>query len=238
MKALKKERLSKLQKWVLLKCLEEKTFYRDMIRQFYGKHYPPSYKDKPLNWRDEERADNKMLEEMQREVRKYDYDIGKWTDEVKIYHYKVIKEKDITTKAEESAISRTLTKMKIKGLLEQENKWRAYYLTEKGFLIVNSFHDGVTIANFKEYRNVVDQQFAESKRGYENFINSFKKPSEEYQKKAIELKSKLEDYGNKFNADTIFNICCDGCQTKIYKLQKDSGVNELKILKQEIEGLR
>jgi len=53
----------------------------------------------------------------------------------------------------------------------------------------------------------------------------------------VELKSKLEDYTNKFNADTIFNICCDGCQTKIYKLQKDSGVNELKILKQEIEGL-
>jgi len=176
MKALKKERLSKLQKWILLKCLEEKTFYRSMIRQFYEKYYPPSYKDKRLSRGDEERADNEMLEERQRERRKYDYDTHIWTDEVEIYHYKVIKEKYITTKSEESAISRTLTKMKIKGLLEQENKWGAYYLTEKGFLIVNNFPDVGTITNFKEYRNVADQQIAESKRGDKNFINSLKKP--------------------------------------------------------------
>jgi len=233
-----KERLSKLQKWILTKCLEGKTIHRNEIREFYGKEYQPSYKDKELSWVDVDRAGKYMLEERQEERRKFDYKQWKYTDETYIHKYHVVKVQYISTKAEEVIISRTLKSLKNKCLLEQIKKWGDYHLTEKGFLIAKSFVAGDTFVNYKEYKQAIDKQIAEEEKRHQAFVNSFKEPSEEYQKKRLELKAKLKDYESKFNVYSVINICCSECKVEIEKFQKKSGIEEVKKIKEELDSLR
>ncbi len=232
-----KERLSKLQKWILTKCLEGKRIHRSVVMEFYGKKYLPGYKDKELSW-DIDKADKHMLEERQEERRKFDYKQWKYTDETYIHKYHVVKDQYISTKAEEVIISRTLKNLKNKCLLEQINKWGDYHLTEKGFLIAKNCVTDGTFINYKEYKEAIDQIIAEEERRHQAFVNSFKKPSEEYEKKRLELKAKLKDYESKFNVYSVINICCSECKVEIEKFQNKSGIEEVKKIKEELDSLR
>jgi len=233
-----KERLSKLQKWILTKCLEGEMIHRNEIRGFYGKKYQPSYKDKELSWVDVDRADKHMLEEREVEENEWDFELRTFTGKTYIRKYKFIKEQYITTKAEEVIISRTLKSLKNKCLLEQINKWGSYYLTEKGFLIAKNSPGAETFVNYKEYKETIDQIKAEEKKRDQAYVNSFKEPSEEYQKKRLELKAKLKDYESKFHLYSVINICCSECKVEIEKFQKKSGIEEVKKIKEELDSLR
>jgi len=230
-----KERLSKLQKWILTKCLEEGMFHRNKIREFYGKKYSPAYKDKELYESDVYKADKHMLEERGVEEKEWDFEgetfIRKYTGKTYIRKYKVIKEQYITTKAEEVTISRTFGNLKNKNLLNAVGKWGRCYLSEKGFLIAKNFLVVQTFINYKEYKKVIDEE-----------IEKYSKPfslgyTPEQKKKIAEYETKLKEYESKFNIKTISELCCEECLDKIVKLQKDSGVEEVKSLKQEAEEL-
>ncbi len=230
-----KERLSKLQKWILTKCLEGETINRDDVKEFYGKEYLPNYKDKEVHPGD---INKELLEARERQERRFDRKQWKYTNEIYTHHYYVVKEQHIETKAEEVAISRTFKNLKIKGLLEQISKYGAYYLTEKGFLIVNKSVRSPRFVNYKEYKQIIDKQIAEDEKRHQAFINSFKEPSEEYQKKRLELKAKLKDYESKFNLYSVINICCSECKVEIEKFARQSGAEQLKTIKEELENLR
>jgi len=230
-----KERLSKLQKWILTKCLEGGMFDRNKIREFYGKKYPPSYKDKELYESDVYKADKHMLEERGVEEKEWDFELNtyirKYTGKTYIRKYKVIKEQFITTKAEEVAISKTFRNLKNKNLLNPVGKWGRCYLSEKGFLIAKNFLDVQTFVNYKEYKKVIDEE-----------IEKYSKPfslgyTPEQKKKIAEYETKLKEYESKFNIITISELCCEECLDKIVKLKKDSGFEEIKELEQETETL-
>ncbi len=236
-----KERLSKLQKWILTKCLEGETIHRNKIREFYGKEYPPSYKDKELSWGGVDRAEKHMLEERGIEKKEWDFELRRFTGKTYIHKYKVIKEQYITTKAEEVAITRTFSNLKDKGLLDPVDKWGRCYLSGKGFLIANNHRAGTTFVNYKEYKKAIDEEVAEAKKRAEQFGKRLrlmsKGPTEEEKKKIAEYETKLKEYNSKFSIKTISELCCEACLDKIVKLQKDSGVEKLKELQQEVEGL-
>jgi len=233
-----KERLSKSQKWILRRCFEKKMIQRSDVREFYAKTYPPSTKDKELDPHELKRTDKSMLEERQEERRKFDSEQRKWTNETYLHRFYVVKEQYVTTKAEEVTISRTLKNLMNKGSLEQIGKRGAYFLTEKGYRIAHIFYNGVTFLSYKQYKDAIDEQIAEEERRYEASINSFKPPSEEYRKKALEYNAMLKEYEKRFNPKSMSELCCDKCQEKIVQLQKESGVVELIALKQELEELR
>ena len=139
------ERLSKLQKWVLLKCLEFDTLFENILHkndalEFYDKKFLPSVKGKAAQYIDKNgewgtygwcyfklpRKDtDRYLEIREEETRG-----GK-------KQYKYIKDELIATDAEMVFISRTFSNLVKKGLLKRLSKWGGYYLTEKGFLKVN-----------------------------------------------------------------------------------------------------
>ena len=232
-----KERLSKLQKWILTKCLEGGMFHRNEIRGFYGKKYPPSDKDKERSWVDVDRTDKHMIEEREVERNEWEFKLRRFTDKTYIHKYKVIKEQYITTKAEEVAITRTFSNLKNKDLLNPVDKWGRCYLSEKGFLIAKSFPGEGKFVNYREYKKAIDEEVAKAKKEFEQFRKRtrlmFKGPTEEEKKKIAEYEAKLKEYESKFNIKTISDLCCEECLDKIVKLQKDSGVEEVKELEQE-----
>jgi len=235
-----KERLSKLQSWVLTKWLEGEMIHRNKIREFYGKECPPSYKDKELSWGSVDRAAKHMLEERAVEKNKWDFKLRRFTGTY-IHEYKVIKEQYITTKAEEVTITRTFSNLKNKGLLEKVDKWGYYYLSEKGFLIAKSFANVGTFVNYKKYKQAIDEKVAEMNKSVEQSRKRLRLMSkghtEEEEKQIAGYETKLKEYENQFNVKTISELCCDECLEKIVRLQKDSGVEEVKALKQEVEAL-
>ena len=133
-----KERLSKLQKWILEKCVEDLSIPRDKAREFYGKYFSPKGRHGPLSF---------PVREEQKKF--YDYDKGKgWREQYRP------KKEFLTTRAMEATISRTFRNLVGKGYLVKERF--GYQLTEKGWLKVNK-NQNSEIVNFKDYKDRVDE---------------------------------------------------------------------------------
>lgn len=189
-----KERLSKLQKWILIHCLEEVFLGRNEAREFYGKKFScnpkiDSWPSESLEYRIKNSNPPFTPDEMKL------YDITKeehktWNPETNRYdipdEYTIFTPKSeyVSTKAEEVAISRSFKNLSDKEFITRTKKWGAWHLTEKGFLIaknsatpcskVNLKDDDTFIANkavthdsfdnFKDYNSKIEESEAANKK--------------------------------------------------------------------------
>jgi len=218
-----KERLSKLQKWILGTCLEKMHILKRDAREFYGKRYPPGKRIREgfYGGMTHKYADEHLEK--------------KWESESGLISSYVVKEEYISTKSQEITIYKSFKNLEKKGLLNRG------HLTEKGFLTAKSFANVGTFANYKGYKQAIDEELAEAKKRAEQsrkrLRRMLKGPTEEEKKKIAEYETKFKEYESKFNIKTISELCCEECLDKIVKLQKDSGVEKVKALQQEVEGL-
>lgn len=135
-----KERLSKLQKWILAKCLKNKIIYRNEIKEYFGKEFPGRYRNKiiweysidrfPYKNRFEEREDTLLMRNFNEES------LTAEQINQKTKYYKA-KEEYIITRIEERVISRSFIGLIKKGILIETEEKKGHKLTEKGFLKVD-----------------------------------------------------------------------------------------------------
>ena len=153
-----KERLSKLQKWILDKCPAE-GIHRSGVMGFFGKKYSGSYRNQKsystkifedratyyFNERYPGRRND--FEEREGEFETYDWERKEYVIEKRKYY--VCKEELIITNSENVVITKSLKNLVKKNLLSQPKKWSKYYLTEKGSLLKanNLVADGQIISN-------------------------------------------------------------------------------------------
>lgn len=135
-----KERFSKLQKWILQKCLKKKVIYRNEVREFYGREFPGRYR-KEIIWEWAiDRFKKNRFEEYEGTFLMWSFDEEKRTGQQmdqKLKYYKV-KEEFIITRSEETDISRSLKGLIKKGILIQAKESAGgLKLTEDGFLKAN-----------------------------------------------------------------------------------------------------
>ena len=135
-----KERLSKLQKWILKQCLKNTSIHRKEIREFWGKKLAPSYANRGEVC--EEEIESKMLDKSDFNPQTYQHPAG----DGRTYNVYVPKEELISTEAIEASISRSIKNLLEKDLLKhftkhvEEGLWilrYRYCLTDKGFREVN-----------------------------------------------------------------------------------------------------
>lgn len=139
-----KERLSKLQKWVLDRCSVE-GIHRSDVMGFFGKKYSGRYRDqKDFDTKvPKDRAAYYFKERFP--CRKNDFEERVFDEEVYDYKrqkrvekknkYYVCKKELIITKSENVIITKSLKNLIKKNLLSQPEKRCKYYLTEKGSLL-------------------------------------------------------------------------------------------------------
>ena len=139
-----KERLSKLQKWILNKCSTEGISRSDAMG-FFGKKYSGRY-------RDQKSSDTKISKDRAEyyfnegfpdrkgdfEERVYDEEVYDWKRKknvIKKMKYYVCKDDLIITKSENVVITKSLQNLVKKNLLSYPEKRGKYYLTKKGSLL-------------------------------------------------------------------------------------------------------
>jgi len=169
-----KQRLSKLQKWILEKCLNDTSIHYRDVWEFYGKKYTEKKKQ------DTFRADCPDQELTRRYGENYEteFNIEEYQSEFmgEVWHGLRItpKKEYCITNSEKAVISRSLKGLVNKGLLIQLSKWGAYNLTEAGYLKANKTADGETFISFKDYQeNIVKQneaRAAEARKFKEDLI--------------------------------------------------------------------
>lgn len=136
-----KERLSKLQKWILKKYLKKKAIYRNEVKEFYGREFPGRYRKKIIWEYSIDRYPYKnRFEEYEVTFLMWNFDEESRTAKQinqKVKYYKA-KEEYILTRSEEVVISRSLKGLIKKGILIQiEEPARWLKLTVDGLLKVN-----------------------------------------------------------------------------------------------------
>lgn len=156
-KTMAKERLSKLQKWILKKCLKDLKIYYRNVFMFFGKKYSQRQAPEILGkgWNLKERYGDNYKNELNIEEVKEEYSFNPrhfWEG------YKITPKKEFCiSNSEKVIISRSFKNLVGKGLLAQPEKWRGYYLTEKGFLKANKFVGYERIVSFKEYQKRIKE---------------------------------------------------------------------------------
>lgn len=146
-----KERLSKLQKWILQECVNELFIFRGHSRQFYGKHLPPKRIRYPLR---------------KQERRFYNWSKRVWPDGHEQELFSPKKEL-ISTRSIEAIISRTFRNLVEKGFLTKGRF--GYQLTEKGWLKANK-NNNTEIVSFKDYNGRVEKEI----KGLSGFVEGVK----------------------------------------------------------------
>ena len=125
-----KERLSKLQKWILSRCMEEILLRRNEVRKFYGKKLPHGVKTRSFPPGIMERVIRRE------EMELYDITLEEhklWNPETHRcdipLEYTIVTPKGeyISTRAEEVSISRSLRNLEDKGFITREKEWRPWH---------------------------------------------------------------------------------------------------------------
>ena len=176
-----KERLSKLQKWILEKCLNELEIYYQGIYKFFGKKYTvrkPETFGKGFDFK--KHYGDKYEEELDIENIKREWPPDPdFPNGFNWEGYKINPKKEFCiTNSEKVVISRSLKGLIKKGFLIQIKKWGEYRLTEKGFLKANKFLGCCSFVNFKEYQKEIDnitKKKNERIREMNEFIKRFKR---------------------------------------------------------------
>lgn len=146
-----KERLSKLQKWILARCLTKIRIQRCEIRRFFGKvFYPIPGKRVYMQPNEAEKRWKKQG------CGPEDFEVTKTPPEFWMYPKPELR----STLSIEATISRTFRNLRKKGLIQGKGRIN---LTEKGFLIVNKRIKATHLLTFSEYAGKV-QKLEEEER--------------------------------------------------------------------------
>jgi hypothetical protein len=166
-----KERLSKLQKWVLSECLKKREIhYRDTFA-FFGKKFTNT---KAREWGEGHDLKARLGGNYENEynienVEKHNqYIINGQLIESNWRGYKITPRNELLiTNSEKAILSRSLKGLLNKKLLNQSGKYGCYTLTEKGFLKANNFLAEKTFVSFKEYNEPIEKRNEERKKRLE-----------------------------------------------------------------------
>lgn len=148
-----KERLSKLQKWILNRCLENKGsgIVRDESREFFGKKLPPK------------RYSNEALRE----------GFG-WGEKGEKFNwngrYYTPKKELISTRSIEASVSRSFNNLIRKGFITDRYYFGQCFLTEKGFLKVNEKTNCNIVNIYKNYIDTINKANEEREKYYKNLL--------------------------------------------------------------------
>jgi len=153
-----KERLSKLQKWILNHCLENKEtgITRDEIREFWNKKLPPK---------------SNFLTEALKEANfgikgeKFIWD-GR---------YFSVRKELISTRSIEASISRSFNNLIKRGFVIGNSPWRKHYLTEMGFLKVNKKENSKSVNTYENYIDAINKANEEMEKHYKKLLGDLKK---------------------------------------------------------------
>ena len=175
-KKMAKERLSKLQKWILEKCLKDLKLHRQNAFEFFGKKFSERYRNKKewlLDIKD-------IFKRLGRDPRYYfkkditglfwDFDKKKYTKQTRRFF--IPKEEMIITRSEQAVITRSLKGLVKKGFLIQARKWGEYRLTKEGLLKANKNTTKDKIISFKDYQKKIEKAERERERTYRKSLAS------------------------------------------------------------------
>jgi len=152
---MEKERLSKLQKWILEKCSKDLTICFQDVFAFFGK------KDtlkKPKAW-----GENHDFKKLFGENYKKEFDVEKvkqtYSNGYVWKGKKISRKKELCiTNSEKAVISRSLKGLVKKGFLIQTVKrWGEYRFTEEGLLKANKSATSGTLISFNEYQMKIEK---------------------------------------------------------------------------------
>ena len=211
-----KERLSKLQKWILSHCLENGLIWQNEAREFYGKHFSPGTKMKGEYAGVMEGAYTKVeLEKFYnkegRMGRWWNFDKRGYDDEPTERFFYIPKKECISTKAERISIWRSFKNLADKDFITREKEWKPWQLSEKGFLIVNQAGQKSHLINFKDYQSKIKELQETSMARISELEGS------------IQKMIGGDQHSNKFTPTAVFNLCCESCQKKIMEFSKECG---------------
>lgn len=152
-----KERLSKLQKWILNRCLENKGggIVREEIREFFGKKLPPK------------RHSIEALRESTfgTEGEKFDWDGRYYTPKKEL----------ISTRSIEASISRSFNNLIKREFLTKKYHYGQCFLTEKGFLRVNERTNCNIVNTYKNYVDTINKANEERGESFKKLVEDLKK---------------------------------------------------------------
>ena len=174
-----KERLSKLQKWILNRSLENKEngIFRDEVREFFGRKFgvkPKWYKDHIIDYHKE---GNKLFEKAGLDINDYEFYISKNGVGEEFAGYKPKKDK-CSNRLIEATISRSFNGLIKKGFLTKKYQFGKHYLTSEGFLKVNKKENVKTVnfyENYENYINAINNRNEEIGKHYKKLIEDLKK---------------------------------------------------------------
>jgi hypothetical protein len=240
-----KERLSKLQKWILAECMKQVFLHRGWAMEFYGKEFYPGAKARtePSNLLDSRiKKEELKFYDSRTEMREW-YNWEKKKHEPRSYTILTPKSELVSTKAEQVSITRSFKNLEKKGFITRPRKWGSWQLTEKGFLIAKKWEPGVTFLNFKDYCDKLQELEQAREKRYSKMIASMggsmdmgMDENPERTEKVERLRAKAKQYQETFTSEAIFKLCCDECQKKIMEFQKECGIEEVNALTKEIES--
>jgi len=152
-----KERLSKLQKWILNRCFKNKEagITRDEIREFWNKKLPPK--------------SNFLTEALRESSTGTKGERFNWNG-----RYFSVRRELISTRSIEASISRSFNNLIKGGFITGEYSWGNHYLTEKGFLKVNKKEDSKTVNTYENYINAINKRNEEMGKHYKKLIEDLK----------------------------------------------------------------
>ena len=164
-----KERLSKLQKWILEKCLKDLTIYYQDIFIFFGKRFTKRKPDfigrhnlKTLYGRIYGEDYKKVLD-IEKIERKHSGYV--WQG------YKISRKPEFCiTNSEKAIISRSLKGLVKKGYLIQPSSYSKYRLTKEGLLKANKKGQMQQTVSFKDYQRRIAKAEQEAQRQYSESV--------------------------------------------------------------------
>jgi len=167
-----KERLSKLQKWILERCFKDlKVNYSDIFAFFNktGTQRKPEFIGLFLDADLKKRYGNNYKKE---------FDIEKVERETRLAGYiwkglKISRKAEFCiTDSEKAVISRSLKGLTKKGFLIKPRKWGEYRLTKEGFVKANKFSTSAKVISFKEYQKRIEKAEKKTQEAYKKSLAS------------------------------------------------------------------
>ena len=151
-----KERLSKLQKWILTRCLENKIqgITRDEVREFFGKKLSPK---RHFSEAMSEDIDGKKGE-------KFDWNGRYYTPKKEL----------ISTRSIEASISRSFNSLITRELLTKKYTSGQHYLTETGFLKVNKKENSKIVNTYENYVRAINKANEETRKHYQKLTGDLR----------------------------------------------------------------
>jgi len=150
------ERLSKLQKWILTRCLENKTWgiTRDEVREFFGKKLPPK---------------RHLSEAMNEDINGKKGEKFNWNG-----RYYTPKKELVSTRSIEASISRSFGNLMKRELLTEKHHFGQHYLTETGFLKANKKENSKIDNTYEDYIRAINKANEEMKKHYQKLTGDLK----------------------------------------------------------------